>query len=150
MLIFECILIIFGSCSVFFREEWRQYLSVSNTEFIRWSPVTVPDLQPWPRHPLLRVVSPLPPLTLHHDPPPSWFISRLWWCPRSCWSRRGLALITHAHTYTHITDRHHTHTGKSMQINPQAEPCYSINVSAPVISALVRIVSDDLETTSPL
>lgn len=36
-----------------------------------------------------------------------------------------------------------------MQINPQAEPCYSINVSAPVISALVRSVSDDLEMTSP-
>lgn len=78
----------------------------------------------------------------------------------------GFILITHIHTctdarcvcththarvraHTHTTDRHHTHTDKSMQINPQAEPCYSINVSAPVISALVRSVSDDLETTSP-
>lgn len=59
----------------------------------------------------------------------------------------GFALITHTHT--HITDRHHTYTSESMQINPQAEPCYSINVPAPVISALVRSVSDDSETTSP-
>lgn len=74
---------------------------------------------------------------------------------------RGFTLIIHTHTYipthahvhmrTHACtyQRHQTHTGKSMQINPQAEPCYSINVSAPVISALLWSVSDDLEATSP-
>lgn len=62
---------------------------------------------------------------------------------------RTRCVYTHVRAHTHTTDRHHTHTDKSMQINPQAEPCYSINVSAPVISALVRSVSDDLETTSP-
>lgn len=72
----------------------------------------------------------------------------------------GRFCINHMHTHlqkcvhvAHIDrlDDTHTHTqsGKSMQINPQAEPCYSINVSAPVISALVRSVRDDSETTSP-
>lgn len=63
--------------------------------------------------------------------------------------RVGFTLITLTHARTHTYRRHQTHTSKSMQINPQAEPCYSINVSAPVISALVWSVSDGLETTSP-
>lgn len=87
----------------------------------------------------------------YFNPSPSQFISLLWRCSRSRLEHQGFALITHMNTI----DSHHTHThtyahpGESMQINPQAEPCYSINVPAPVISALARSKSDDLETTSP-
>lgn len=76
------------------------------------------------------------------------------------WAGGCFFCINHMHTHlqkcahvAHIDRRDdtraHARFGKSMQINPQAEPCYSINVSAPVISALVRSVRDDSETTSP-
>lgn len=61
--------------------------------------------------------------------------------------------INHIHTHTRRRQTSHTRGtqawGESMQINPRAEPCYSINVPAPVISALARSVNDDSQTTSP-
>lgn len=143
----------------------HQSLSKSKNIFIHWSQelYTCPvHPQPWPvappqhpsllHHPKVQISQPstqpvhFPPVVVLKVMP-----EQVGVCINHTHADRQTVPHTHAHTHkrTHITECHHTHTGVAMQINPQAEPCYSINVPAPVISALVRSVSDDLETTSP-
>lgn len=68
------------------------------------------------------VPPPALPKCRYRNPPPSRFISLLWWCSRSHQSKRGFALITHTHIDTHTYTRTHhrqtSHTHTHTLVNP--------------------------------